>query len=52
MRRFPRPWTVEALGGGFKIVDANGQSLAYVYGHSDVRDAGIAKSLTSMRRGA
>jgi hypothetical protein len=32
MRRFPPPWTVEALdGGGFKVIDANGQSLAYVY---------------------
>jgi hypothetical protein len=30
MRRFPPPWTVEPLDGGFKIVDANGQSLAYV----------------------
>ena len=46
MRRFPPPWTVEALDGGFKIVDANGQSLAYVYGHADPRDAAIAKSLT------
>ena len=25
MRQFPPPWTVEALDGGFKIVDANGQ---------------------------
>ena len=46
MRRFPAPWTVEALDGGFKIVDANGQTLAYVYGHADPRDAEIAKSLT------
>ena len=47
MRRFPAPWTVEALdGGGFKIVDWNGQSLAYVYGHADPRDAQVAKSLT------
>ena len=45
-RRFPPPWTVEALDGGFKIVDSNGQSLAYVYGHADERDAAIAKSLT------
>jgi hypothetical protein len=30
MRRFPAPWTVEAIDGGFKIVDANGQALAYV----------------------
>jgi hypothetical protein len=37
MRRFP---------GGFKIVDSNGQSLAYVYGHADKRDAQVAKSLT------
>ena len=31
---------------GFKIVDTNGQALAYVYGHADPRDAGIANSLT------
>jgi hypothetical protein len=43
---FPSPWTVEALDGGFKIVDANGQALAYVYGHADVRDAQVAKTLT------
>jgi hypothetical protein len=27
-------------------VDANGQSLCYVYGHSDASDAVIAKGLT------
>jgi len=46
MRRFPPPWTVEVLDSGFKIVDANGQALAYVYGHADLCDAGIAKALT------
>jgi hypothetical protein len=46
MRRFPAPWSVEALDSGFKIVDANGQALAYVYGHADARDAAIAKALT------
>ena len=46
MRQFPPPWTVEALDGGFKIVDANGRALAYVYGRIDKRDAEIAKSLT------
>ena len=30
-RRFPAPWTVEQLPGGFKVVDATGQVLAYVY---------------------
>jgi len=31
MRRFPPPWTVERIAGGFKVLDANGQSLAYFY---------------------
>jgi hypothetical protein len=46
MRRFPPPWTPEALDGGFKIVDGNKQTIAYVYGHADPRDAQIAKALT------
>ena len=33
-RRFPPPWSVEQIPGGYKVKDANGQSLAYVY---DVR---------------
>jgi hypothetical protein len=39
MRRFPPPWTVESIPGGFKVLD-------YVYGHADSRDAQIAKGLT------
>jgi hypothetical protein len=47
MRRFPPPWKIEPLdGGGFKVVDSHGQSLAYVYGHADKRDAETAKGLT------
>jgi len=46
MRRFPAPWTVEQIPGGFKVTDANGQAVAYVYGHADVRDAGVANALT------
>jgi hypothetical protein len=46
MRRFPPPWTVEKIPGGFKIVDANKQAIAYVYGHADPRDARIANALT------
>jgi hypothetical protein len=46
VRRFPPPWSIEALDGGFKVVDANNQSLAYVYGHADAHDAQIAKGLT------
>ena len=30
-RRFPPPWTVEQIPSGFKVVDANGLALAYVY---------------------
>ena len=45
-RRFPALWSVEAIAGGFKIVDANKQPLAYIYGHADPRDAGIANSLS------
>jgi len=46
MRRFPPPWTIEPLDAGYKVVDSNGQSLAYIYSHADKRDARIAKSLT------
>jgi hypothetical protein len=46
VRRFPPPWIVEALDGGFKVIDSNGQSIAYVYGHADQRDAETAKGLS------
>jgi hypothetical protein len=46
MRRFPAPWTVEKIPGGFKVCDANGQSLAYVYGYANPRDAGVANALS------
>ena len=45
-RRFPPPWTVETIPGGFKVVDANQQSLAYVYARETKADADIAKVLT------
>ena len=44
-RRQP-PWTVEQIPGGYKVLDANGQSLAYVYGRETKADADIAKVLT------
>ena len=46
MMRFPAPWTVEQIPGGYKVLDANGQSLAYVYGRETKADADIAKVLT------
>jgi hypothetical protein len=45
MRRFPAPWTVEAIAGGFKVLDANAQGIAYVYGVNP-HDAATAKALT------
>jgi len=39
MRRFPAPWTVEKIPGGFTVIDANGQSLAYVYSRDNPNDA-------------
>ena len=29
-RRFPPPWQVEQIPGGFKVLDASGQALVYV----------------------
>jgi len=39
-------WAVEQIPGGYKVLDANGQSLAYVYGRETKADADIAKVLT------
>ena len=46
MRRFPPPWTIETIAGGFKVIDANGQSLAHVYSRENDSDARMAKMLT------
>ena len=46
MRRFPAAWTVEAIDAGFKVIDANGKPLAYIYGYANTRDAGVANALT------
>jgi hypothetical protein len=45
-RRFPPPWTVITIPGGFKVVDAQGQSIAYVYSRETPGDANIAGVLT------
>jgi hypothetical protein len=45
-RRFPPPWTVEKIPGGFKVLDANGQSVAYVYSRAKPDDAHMAGVLT------
>jgi len=46
MRLFPAPCTVEAIDAGFKVIDANGKPLAYIYGYANTRDAGVANALS------
>jgi hypothetical protein len=46
-RRFPPPWTGERIPCGLKVVDANGQSLAYVYCWESDSDVAIRKVLTT-----
>jgi hypothetical protein len=43
-RQFPKPWSVEPIPSGYRVLDANGIVLAHVYaepegtiGHSDTR---------------
>ena len=45
-RRFPPPWQVEQMPGGFKVLDASGQALVYVYARETREEADIAKVLT------
>lgn len=45
-RRFPAPWTVEQIPGGFKVLDANGQALVYVYARETRQQVDAAKVLT------
>jgi len=45
-RRFPHPWQVEQMPGGFKVLDAAGQALVYVYARETKAEADIAKVLT------
>jgi hypothetical protein len=45
-RRFPALWSAELIPGGFKVVDATGQSLAYVYARETQAQADIAHVLT------
>jgi hypothetical protein len=45
-RCFPPPWQVEQIPGGFKVLDASGQTLVYVYARETREQADIAKVLT------
>ena len=45
-RRFRAPWQVEQIPGGYKVLDASGQTLVYVYARETREQADIAKVLT------
>ena len=47
MRRFPPPWSIKKIPGGFKVCHANGQSLAYVYSRENPNDAHMAKAVSA-----
>ena len=42
-RRFPAPWTVERIEGGFKVLDDPGQALGYVYARDTAEAAGRSR---------
>jgi hypothetical protein len=44
-RRFQAPWTVEQIPGGYKLLDATGQALAYVSARDTRTQAEIAEVL-------
>ena len=46
-RRFPAPWQVEQIPGCYKVLDASGQALAYIYTRERKADADIANVLTT-----
>ena len=44
------PWIVEQIPGGFTVLDANGQSLAYVYGRETKADLTLPMCSRWMKR--
>ena len=45
-RRFPAPWTVEQIPGGYKVLDVSGQALDYIYARESKAQTDIANVLT------
>ena len=47
-RDFPAPWRAEQINGGFRVTDARGRALAYVYARDDLAaKAGFDDRLTT-----
>lgn len=46
LRRFPAPWTVVELQEAFRIEDASGFALAYVYFAEDPQRQGVTSRMS------
>jgi hypothetical protein len=46
-RRFPPPWRVDTIPGGYVVRDASGQALAFSYSRSSEAEARRANVLTA-----
>ena len=46
-RRFPKPWTVEPIPSGYRVIDANSIVLAHVCGQPDDAIAASDARLTN-----
>ena len=44
------PWTVEQIPGGYKVKDANGQALTYVYARETQADIANVLTMDEARR--
>jgi hypothetical protein len=49
-RRFPPLCQVEGIPGGYKVLDASGQALAYVYAREDRPDVAGVLTFDEARR--
>lgn len=43
-RRFPAPWRVDRIEGGYVVRDASGFTLSYVYSPSNYHELGTASA--------
>jgi hypothetical protein len=49
-RRFLPPWRVTPIPGGWRVDDASGRPLAYVYGRDDQGASGTGLTVDEARR--
>jgi hypothetical protein len=45
-RRFPAPWRVRTIAGGYVVEDASGRAVAYVYAAEGARLSAMPYALT------